>query len=417
MKKADLLREKHPALVYRNYSYKLKGNNLKIAFSFLIEPDIRFKPELTIKNVKQSALDKIGERALNNFVFHLGLIEMLSYWKATCSPEIIIRAGYLDKEQTLFWHGLMINGLGQFFYENRIDWRKKDFLKITSNPGLDVKPLALAKINLKERYLVPVSGGKDSIVTLEKLKKKEINAFLVNPSKATKDVLKIAGIKNPVVIERKIDPNLLRLNQKGYLNGHTPFTALLSFLAVFCSALFDYKHIAFSNEKSADEGNVRYLGKIINHQYSKSSDFERKFKSYLKKYLLLNVSYSSYLRKYSEFEIAKMFTKYPKYFKAFSSCNVGQKTGERWCNQCPKCLFVYLSLYPYLKEKEMQNIFKKDLFNDKKLLPLLKSLMGQGKEKPFECVGTYQESKLALKMSFKKAEKLKHVPYLLAKIK
>jgi hypothetical protein len=93
---------------------------------------------------------------------------------------------------------------------------------------------------------------------------------------------------------------------------------------------------------------VEYLGSFINHQYSKSSEFEKRFKQYCRKYLANNLSYTSYLRKYSELEIAKMFTKYPKYFSTFSSCNQGLKTGERWCGNCPKCLFVYLALYPHL---------------------------------------------------------------------
>jgi len=251
-----------------------------------------------------------------------------------------------------------------------------------------------------------VGGGKDSIVTLEKLleQNKKVNAFVVNPNQVVKAVLRVAGIKDPIVVERKIDPKLLELNKKGYLNGHTPFTAVLSFLAVFCAFLFGYKNIAFSNEKSANEGNVKYLGRTVNHQWAKSSEFERMFKSYIRKYLVSGINYSSYLRKYSELEIAGMFVKYPKYFKAFSSCNVvlAKKLKKRWCGSCPKCLFVYLILSPYIKKEELSGIFNKDLLSDPKLTPLLKSLLGRGKHKPFECVGTYAESRKALKLCLKK---------------
>ena len=48
-------------------------------------------------------------------------------------------------------------------------------------------------------------------------------------------------------------------------------------MSIICAVLFNYREIAFSNEKSADEGNVKYLGRIINHQWSKSSYFEKKF--------------------------------------------------------------------------------------------------------------------------------------------
>lgn len=424
MKKLAFLRKKHPQFIYKGYSYRVVNNNLKIVFSFRIEPDIRFKPEITIRNIKQSRLKKIGERAINNFVFHLGLMEVLSYWKATCSPEIIIRAGYLNKEQIKWWQDLIVKGMGQFFYENKIDWRTPNFLKILSNPKIEAKSLESSQLELKERYLVPVREGKDSIVTLEKLKeqKKEINAFVVNPTRAAINVLKISRIQKSIIVERKIDPLLLKLNRQGYLNGHTPFTAVLSFLSVFCAVLLSYKHIAFSNEKSANEGNVKYLGRVINHQYSKSFEFEQKFSDYCRKYLAKNVHYFSFLRRYTELDIARMFSKYSKYFPVFLSCNEAYKTDsgrkkatKKWCGKCSKCLFVYAALYPFLVKKQLLKIFGEDLFEKKELLPLMKSLIGQGRTKPFECVGTYKESKLAFRLSFKKTQKSGKVPYLLQK--
>ncbi len=159
-----------------------------------------------------------------------------------------------------------------------------------------------------------------------KKEREKINCFLLNPTKAQKSVVKIAGIKSPIMAERKIDPALLALNKQGYLNGHTPFTAVLSFLSVCCAVLFDYKNIAFSNEQSANEGNVSYLGETINHQWAKTSEFEKMFKTYCQKYLAKNVNCFSYLKKYTELHIARLFAKYPKYFAAFSSCNRGLKT-------------------------------------------------------------------------------------------
>ncbi len=67
---------------------------------------------------------------MNNLVFHLGLMEIPTYWKATCSPEIVVKAGPLNKEQIKWWKDLIIKGMGQFFYENKIDWRSSNFLKI-----------------------------------------------------------------------------------------------------------------------------------------------------------------------------------------------------------------------------------------------------------------------------------------------
>ncbi|MDO8436521.1 MAG: hypothetical protein Q7S82_04080 [bacterium] len=410
------LQKKYPEFIYEKYSHKFSSNNLEIFFDFKIPPDIKFKPKIIIKNVNNNRLKKVGERGLNNLIFHLGLIEIPSYWKATCSPKLTIKAGYLNREQINWWKDLIIKGMGQYFYENRIDFTKPDFLTIIS---AGTAPFFRFEGELQEKYLVPMGGGRDSIVTFEELRKKnrKINCFLVNPSSAAKKVIETAGVKNSIIVERKIDPVLLKLNKKGFLNGHTPFTALLSFLSVFCAILFDYKNIAFSNEKSADEGNVKYLGKIINHQWSKSSEFERKFKYYCKKYLSQNINYFSYLRSRTELEISKTFTKYPQYFSVFSSCNIGQKTGERWCGNCPKCLFIYATLYPFLEKKQFLKIFGKDLFENKKLVPVMKALIGQGKAKPFECVGTFKESRLAFNFGLQKARRTGKIPYLLTKLK
>ena len=430
--KYEELKQKYPKFIYEKYSYKISGDNLEIFFDFEIPPDLKFKPKIIIENVNPKLIKRVGDRVLNNLVFNLGLMEIPSYWKTTCSSEIIIKAGSLDKKQINWWKYLIANGMGQFFYENKIDWRKKDFLKIVS---INEKKHKIFNKKIKNRYLVPFAGGRDSIVTLESLKKsanwrKEIALFMVNPTERILKTVKVSGIKKQIIVKRIIDKKLLELNKKGYLNGHTPFTALLSFLSVLCAILFDYKNIVFSNEKSADEGNLKYLGKIINHQWAKSSQFERMFKKYCKKYLGKNVNYFSFLRKYGELEISKMIIKYPKYFPVFSSCNASMRivksayaksSGEtKWCGNCPKCLFVYATLYPFLNKKDLLKIFGKDIFENKKLLPTMRQLMGERGFKPFECVGTKKESQLAFRLSLQKALRQaqgKPIPYLLTKIK
>lgn len=428
------LRKKYPRFVYRGFNIKHSDKNLKITYDFLIEPNIFFRPEIEIKNVSRTQIKRTGKRALQNLAFHYGLAEIPSYWKATCSPEIIIEAGRLDTAQICWWKDLFIKGMGQFFYENKIDFNRTDFVSIKNRPiersiGLFVRQFkkeymdrspvfkyrAPISVVFKNRYLVPLAGGRDSIVTVELLKKgkKDFIAFCVNPTKETKDVMRVAGIKKPIVVKRKIDPKLFELNKRGYLNGHTPFTSVLSFLSALCAVLFDCRHIAFSNEKSANEGNVRYLGMLVNHQYSKSTEFEKKFSVYAKKYLARNIHYFSLLRPYPDLEISKMFIEYPQYFSVFSSCNRARNLGKRWCRECPKCLFVYMTLYPFLDKKQLLKIFGQDLFQNKKLLPILKNLIDPKRIKPFECVGTKKECQNSFILSKAKAEKDRKLPYLL----
>ncbi|MBZ9569443.1 hypothetical protein KJA16_00790 [Patescibacteria group bacterium] len=411
-KKYLILRKKYPRFIYENYSWKISGKDLKISFDFRTGSDIKFRPEVVIKNIDKNQIKRMGEGILDNLVFHLGLVEILSYWKATCSPEIEILAGFLNKEQIRWWKNLIIKGMGQFFYENKIDFLKPNFLKIISDrKDNTTRTVLVIREELKNRILVPVGGGKDSIVTLEILKKtkRNITCFSLSPTKASKKIMKIAGCKKPIIVKRKIDKKLLELNQKGFLNGHTPFSAYLAFLSVLCAVLFDFKYIAFSNERSSNEGNLKYLGKVINHQYSKSFDFEKKFRRYSKKYLAKNIEYSSFLRPVYEIQIAKLFTKYPKYFSSFISCNEAFKTYsgkkepiERWCKKCPKCLFVFATLYPFLGGYRLVKIFGENIFERISFLPTMLELIGEKKFKPFECVGTKKESLIAFYLSSRK---------------
>ncbi len=161
--------------------------------------------------------------------------------------------------------------------------------------------------------------------------------------------------------------------------------------------------------------NQMYCGEKINHQYSKSYEFEEDFSNYSKKYLKGNVKYFSFLRPLNELQIAKIFSKHKKYHQIFKSCNVGSKEKDwKWCTKCPKCLFVYTMLSPYLYKTELIDIFKKDLFEDKELLKTFLDLTGNGETKPFECVGTFEEVNFAISLTISKLEKEnKELPFLL----
>jgi UDP-N-acetyl-alpha-D-muramoyl-L-alanyl-L-glutamate epimerase len=385
------LRIEYPKFYYKSYIWEVVGNDLNVVFQFSAGDEYIFAPKLSFKNIDADRVKTIHDK-IDNLIFNIGMVELLSYWKAFASPEIVVECGNLDDYQINWWHDLLINGMSQFFYENGIDFTENNFVKYFSlgeakNPDL---------INISsDKLLVPIGGGKDSSVTAEILSNnfKDVSAFLLNPSKASLEISEIAGLSN-VIVERTLDNKILELNEKGFLNGHTPFTTLLSFISVLSAVLGNFGTIIFSNERSSDEENIKYKGKNINHQYSKTFDFENKFREYNLKYLS-NVNYFSFLRPIYDIQIAKIFSKFDKYFSVIRSCNVGQKTNS-WCGKCPKCLSTFILLYPFLKENTIK-IFGKNLLEDKKLDPILNSLINDNTVKPFECVGTREEIRLALK--------------------
>ena len=208
-----------------------------------------------------------------------------------------------------------------------------------------------------------------------------------------------------------MDKGILELNELGYLNGHTPFSAMVSFVSYLLAYLNNKKDIVLSNESSANQVNV--LGTKINHQYSKSYEYEVDFQNYANKYLGKGIKYFSFLRPLSEYQIGMIFAnKCQRFHKIFKSCNVGSK-GEtwEWCCHCAKCLFVYSLLAPHLYKTELVNIFGEDMFENKELLTMFQELLGKINVKPFDCVGTFEEINYAITKTVKKLDN--NLPYLL----
>lgn len=408
-------RQKYKEFHYNSYSIREDSETIYLEYEFEIPGLTKFTPKLRIlkKNIK---FKEIKSKHVENMVFHIGLIELISYWKSTCSPKVIIKCGYLNEEQIKWWKKLYFYGLGELFYTNNIQTNMQDFMKIECSSKEN--KLQYREIeDLSEGYIVPIGGGKDSCVTLESLKINKENDYclIINPKPVTLKCAEISGFKTNNIIEiyRSIDKNLLELNKEGYINGHTPFSSMLAFVSYLVAYLLGKKYVALSNENSANESNV--VGEKINHQYSKSFEFECDFGKYASEYLKAPVKYFSFLRPLNELQIAKMFARYSKYHNIFKSCNVGSKGEEwKWCCNCAKCLFAYIILSPYLYKEKLIAIFGEDLFEKKDLLKTFLELTGNGEVKPFECVGTFEEVKFAISKTIQNIEKKgEKLPYLL----
>ena len=405
-------REKYKEFHYNNYSIKEDDIAFYLEFEFEIPGLIKFNPKTRILKKSFNWKD-INNKYVKNMIFHIGLIELISYWKCACSPKIVIKCGFLNEEQIRWWKKLYFYGLGELFYTNNIKTNLEDFVTIECPNNQNNTEYDKIRDEFNG-YIVPVGGGKDSIVTLETLKldKKNDYCLIVNPKPVTLKCAELAGFENDNIIEiyRTIDKNLLDLNKQGFINGHTPFSTMLAFVSYFVAYMLSKKYIALSNENSANESNV--AGEKVNHQYSKSYEFECDFENYSDKYLKMPVKYFSFLRPLNELQIAKIFSKHEKYHSVFKSCNVGSKEKEwKWCLNCAKCLFAYIILSPYLYKEKLINIFGMDLFEKKELLKTFLELTGNGETKPFDCVGTFEEVNFAISKTINNQKN--KLPYLL----
>lgn len=345
---------------------------------------------------------RVPEAVLTSVLDTVSLILGISYWKLFCPKELKLSPIVLSDEQAKFWNTVYTKGLGEFFYKNKIDFRG-----LVNFPVESDTPAVLPLVPKTGKTLVLWGGGKDSIVTAELLKKSgtDFVLFSLNDYSIQQETAKIAG-KELLVFKREIDSKLLELNKRADVyNGHVPVSVIYSATALLAAVIYGYDEIVISAEESANYGNVEYLGETINHQWSKSEEFEKMFRDYIARYVTPNIMYRSALRRYSELQVTEIFSHYPEYFSSFSSCNKnftitkGQK--ERWCGSCPKCAFVFAMISSYLPKDTVVKIFGKNLFNDPKLTTIYRSMLGWENHKPFDCVGTPEETKAAFDMALK----------------
>lgn len=384
--------------------YKANIEKGTVIFSYKLQNSLdkfEFQEQLTFNPPPTYDLQQL-KPALDNLLLMLGI----SYWKTYCPRVLVILPFTLTQKQAAFWNLVYTKGLGEFYYKNNIDYRGLVQFPYgdTTVENFKTEPTTL-------RSLVLLGGGKDSIVSAElfKQQKKEFSLFSVNPVPLQRKIAGEIG-NNLIEVNRKLDPKLLELNaSEGVYNGHIPISAVYAFISLFAARLYNFKYIVTSNEASSNYGNVSYLGQEINHQWSKSFEFEKEFQTYVADNVSKVITYFSLLRPISEVEVVRLFVNHHKYFSSFSSCNTNFKLSpgmsqRLWCGKCPKCAFVFLLLGAYLSKADMLSIFKKNLFTDEFLLATYKELLGVEGFKPFECVGTPQESLWALQQIVKKGE-------------
>lgn len=393
------LRQTFPVFVYESYQYDVQPDGLHIVFDFRIGQNIHFAPTAFIPSRRFLNMNQPAQ-VLDTLVFNIGMIELISYWKCACPPVVDVRCAHLANDQIPFWKKIYYNGLGEFFYINGIQATIDDFMTIRSNESLPLMAPVSSNAPTTTNTLVPIGGGKDSVVTLELMQQLAGHncrpiPLIMNPRGATVGCVQAAGYTMDDVLEirRTIHPQLLELNKQGYLNGHTPFSAMLAFYTLLAAQLSGVPNIALSNESSANESTV--VGTQVNHQYSKSLEFENDFRQYVACFVSPHYNYYSFLRPLSELQIAMLFARYEQYHTVFRSCNAGSKQ-DIWCCKCPKCLFAYIILSPFIAPQKLNDIFGSALLDDLDLKQYFDELTGCAETKPFECVGTISEVHSAL---------------------
>ena len=394
--------------------YKINPARSSITFTYIVEFKFglrkTFTDKLVFPDVAPELWEKIPKDVLAPTLQALLLILGINYWCVFPTKNIRIAGFTLTREQAQFWDSLYLNGLGEFFYDMKMDFQ--DLIsfpyhesKIAPEPARFVRPARALLLN---------GAGKDSILSAELLKESgtPFDFFAFAPTPAHKKIGELVGAKT-IRVDRHNDPWMDLVKSFFIVSNSYPSVSTFTFIATLLAEVLGYNSIVFSNERSADFGNFTYLGLPVNHQWCKSSEAEKITNDYIQRFITPDISTSSLLRKYSEIEIVKRFVRYPQYLHHVTSCNnyfwlprpmqLLYPTGY-WCKRCAKCVFLFACFTAFIPKKEVVSMFGGNLYTDKNLLPLFKRILGIEGFKPLDCVGEPEEMILAMHYAKQRGE-------------
>lgn len=369
----------------------------RITLRYALDGEVEFVEEFDLpEGTRVTTADR---DRIDGLLSLLHWVAGVSYYKTAVPPAMRCESDAPPPATAAFLEALYSEGLGEFAFVNGLPALPRP----TFLPG---PPAARPRINDPRetaRVLVPIGGGKDSIVALEAVRRsgRDLALFSVGNAAPIARTAEVAGLPR-LVAYRRLDPGLGALNSAGALNGHVPVTAIVACAALLTAALHGFDAIAMANERSASSGNVVWDGIEVNHQFSKGLRAEHLLRSALAE-VAPGLELFSVLRPASELAIARAFARLHRYHGAFTSCNAVFRLDPTlrtasWCCDCAKCRFVFLILAPFSDPAYLREVFGEDLLDDSRQFGGFALLTATGGNKPFECVGEEEESLAAIRM-------------------
>ncbi len=366
---------------------------------------VTYTDQLYLKNIAPDAWDRVPKAVLEPTLQSLLIMLGINYWAVFPTKNIRIEGFTLTRDQAQFWDSLYLNGLAEFFYLMKMDYH--DLIAFPYDDSAAAPPPV--PFPRPKRALLLNGAGKDSILSAEMLKDAgtPFDFFAFSPSLAHERIAKLVGAKT-IEVTRRRDWRLNLTASLHRVSSAYPSVSTFTFIAVLLSELLGYDAIIFSNERSADVGNLTWLGLPVNHQWCKSSEAEKMTNDYIQRYITPDISTNSLLRKYSELEIVRSFVRHRKYLDFVTSCNsyfCYSRLEQRflrtpyWCKDCPKCMFLFACFAAFLPKKEVVRIFGANLYNRRSRLPLIRRILGIEGFKPLDCVGEPEEMILAMHLA------------------
>ncbi|OWZ24623.1 NEK protein kinase [Phytophthora megakarya] len=329
---------------------------------------------------------------VRNALLHIGLCILPWFWMGYNCKYIHIEAGYLNSEQVHFWEEFYQDVLSEYLYLHGLDRNRLHIVvDVPASEALPVLPDRKLEQQGKAKVLVPLGGGKDSLVVYQLLSSSDMPCAWLHVGDQPQEFERSWRFKKIVEMtqnrtgasafrfEHNMDDKTWEREVAGtrYQPAGHPWAALVAFDSVLAAILGDFTHVAVGNERSANYGNnIVHEGRSVNHQYDKSFDFESRAHTYIRKYLVEDLHYFSALQHLWEVQIARTFA------------NRSLEDSENFlpvflsCNEAP--------------DAQLLEIFGENLFEKQSMFPEFLTLLDEEGVKPMECVGTDSETWLSL---------------------
>lgn len=348
-------------------------------------------------------LDTDAQRASLR-ALHLAL--GISYYKIFL-PTKIAHPYTMSADEAAFWNDVWRNGLGEYLYVNKLS--PDQLAQFSAQEGTPLQVTA-PDTPAKTTALLGIGGGKDSIVAGEMLKATgtAVEGFVMATGEQLGQAKAVATTMSiPLhVVERTLDKQLLSLQeQPGAYKGHVPISLIFGLVGASLAIAMGDSYVVVANEASASIPRHTADFGIVNHQWSKSFEFELKLQAFIHEQITPGVTYFSAIRQLTSVGVAKLFAAYPQYFEVFTSDNFvfridpSKRPNARWSLESPKSLSSFMLLAPWLSESDLLRTFGQNFLDEASLETLFLELTGRQGEQPLDCVGTIDELVLSLNLA------------------
>ena len=362
----------HPAVKYR---YRV-GSRSYVSTILLDDLDAA-----EVQSVDLSLLERL--------LASIGLAITPIYFRLTDFAAVRVECIGLDADAIAFFETYLERGLAEFRYRHGLN-PLRPVRVYSTRPAPCATPCAVSGDGL----LMLNGGGKDTVVMAELLSgtNQRLGWCCVNPDAIHERLSAAHGTAQNVRLRYIRGEEFMSAAR--YPWGHVPWSGVYMWLGVLVAVVRGYRYLTTGNEYSSNFGNVTFKGTDINHQFTKSHSYECEFSSLIERRFATGVRCFSALRPFHDLRLAAIASSLPRYFGAFNSCNLPP---GGWCGRCAKCAWTYLAMGAFLDDRSLIEIFGSN-FIDNPAIRRHVIQLARGTIKPWECVGTQDESRLALAM-------------------